>query len=191
LLANKKPLDKVMDTKTESVVIVTQWQKLKSSDYSFSEMSDILFSAGKHDQSKDTPNWDRDGEWLFAGCHARIWASQANYHNGTEGNYFQEYGPDVTYGKLDEYEKAAKALKTIAKRMADIYESRGNPIDAAEHCGRWLESIRVKTVWIAPERTPNGRLPDDGWRKMSIGSFVSALRGQLAVKGETAESVAA
>jgi len=112
------------------------------------------------------------------GCFYRMWASQ--YQNEAPivmGGY---YGKEIYYGKAEDYEHFAKALRSIQKKMQKIESERGGSSDQAEEVGRWLEACGVKSIMVRPEGEKNNGWMNKGtWKTLSIGSFVNRVRAKF------------
>ena len=111
------------------------------------------------------------------GCFYRIWASQ--YQNEAPFVLGGYYGKEIYYGKSNDYEHFAKALRLIEKKMQKIENERGASSDQAEEVGRWLESCGVKSVMIRPEKEFNEWMNKGTWNTVSIGSFVNRIRAKF------------
>ena len=110
-------------------------------------------------------------------CSARIFTT----HDGKQ-TCFWSYGPQISYGDLNDYAHGVRALKRIAKNLHKIYNVRGNCLDAADEMGRWLEACKVKKVFIRPDGESRKSWMNEGrWDELSIGAFVQRVRANLYV----------
>jgi hypothetical protein len=168
--------------------------KLSPAKIAFGEHPEIQVHIGMLDPKDCKPRnfslsslpFDADLNKAFAGnCHARIWASD-------NGNIFSDYGPDIHWGDLREYEYALKAVKRIAKNWEAIKAVRAYSRNEAESMGRWLECCGVFRVFLRPEGEEREWMSEGAWHDLSIGDFISRCDRALYVKTEpAAEPVAA
>ena len=110
-------------------------------------------------------------------CSSRIFTT----HDG-HANLFGSYGPEIRYGDMNDYAHGLRALKRIAKNLTKIWKVRGPALDAADEMGRWLESCKVKKVFIRPAGESRRSWMNEGkWDELNIGTFVQRVRANLYV----------
>lgn len=174
----------------EAIAIVDAFDQLKPDTRYLSRSAEIRVTIGavhRADNGNESPrnwsHWDRESKTgPCGGCSARMYASEASYYTGTEGNHLLTNGPQVTSDDVRDYEYAVKALKLIAKRHSEQYATRGNPVDAAESMGRWLEACGVKRVFMRPSPVcASSWLSEGEWLILSVGTFVGKVRSALYV----------
>jgi hypothetical protein len=175
-----------MKNKPELIAIVNKAEKLTkpSENYNRTE-PEISVSIGRLEANSAGAKTPRNYSHQYdepdntsGGQFARIFASFSSYDNKTS-SIFAYYGPSIAYGAEKDYERAAKGLSKVAKKLDKIYELRGSTIDTADALGRWLEATGIESVWSRPDGQDNEWLNKGEWRQETIGSFINRIRTLL------------
>lgn len=167
--------------KPNDIAIVVKFEKLVPSTYDTKEIS-VEIGVLKEETGKPQ-NFNLNYETPKAsngGLRARIFASE--YGTGSNANLFSDYGPVISYGHLNDYKHAIRALERVGKRQQEQYVARGNAADAAEAMGRWLEACGITSVFLRPDADARRSWHNEGeWMLLSVGEFVNRVRGNLHV----------
>lgn len=173
--------------KTQTLIaMVDTLQPLRPSDFNAPEIRVTIARLNPEDNKPR--NWSLDYQEpknSTGGCFGRAFCS--SYKPEV---YFSWFGPEITYGDLNQYNHASRALKTIGARLDKISATRGASADAAECFGRWLEACGIEKVFV---REPDCRatwLNEIDWQQWSIGRFVHEVRALYPKTEATAEAVA-
>jgi hypothetical protein len=120
-------------------------------------------------------SWKWDGPTFQpVGMTIRVWSGSFSVHTLLTGKEVHSTDPA-------EYDSAAKAIRTMAARCAEITVSRGYPADVADSVGRWLEACKVGTVWMRPGGHPQrGWMTEGKWLRLSVGETVTLIRDKSA-----------
>lgn len=155
------------------IAIVDSMVDLRVSDYNTPE---IRVTIGVLDPKDGKPrNWGQSshteaGVFDAGGCFATLYA-------GTYGLYFSHYGPACSHADLQHYEHGIRALKTISKRLGEMWKTRGSAPDAAVELGQWLEACGVSRVFMRPEGERRDQWLTDGtWKELTIASLIAETR---------------
>jgi hypothetical protein len=166
-------------------LVNTQDKLIKPSENYNRKEPEISVSIARleiHENGSKTPlNYSHkydESESVSGGQFARIFASYSTYENKTKG-LFGYYGPSISWGGRHDYERAAKGLSKVEKRLEKIYQDRGNAIDPADEMGRWLEAAGIEEVWSRPTHENGEWLNKGEWKQESIGHFINRVRTLL------------
>lgn len=132
------------------------------------------------DPEDDKPrNWSLPYTWDrfpsdTGGCSLRAWEYEPGRLLASSS------GPEIRCGKLEDYEWAAKALKSIDRRRRKIESDRGTANDptGVEDVCRWIESTGVKRVYRRVGED-SGWLSKGDWKVDTVGDFLGELRTVL------------
>ena len=175
-----------MKNKPELIAIVNKAEKLtKPSENLCSREPEISVAIGRLEANSDGAKSPRNYSHQYdepdntsGGQFARIYAHYSEHKDKTE-SFFAYYGPSIAYGAEKDYERAAKGLSKVAKKLDKIYELRGAAIDSVDNLGRWLEATGIEAVWSRPDGQDNEWLNKGEWRQETIGQFVNRIRTLL------------
>jgi hypothetical protein len=153
---------------------------------------DIELVIARLDTKDNTPrNYSHqyeEREDTAGGCKARLWGHQ--WGDDKPRTLLATHGPDITSGDLDDYERAVKGMRKMAKALAAMETQRGGSIDASESLGRWLEACGVTQVYSRPDGERNhGWLNKGEWRVESTGQFLYRVRMAMPENARATASV--
>ena len=171
--------------KTQMIAMVEKWCKLTEA-VGYGSAPEIQLAICRLGEDGKPRNYRREYDEKGAnagGCFARIWASSATYHlpGDLRGNVFSACGPEISYGKAEDYKDAHDGMKMVAKRQAEQYATRGNAADAADEMGRWLEACGVSRVFYRDIGKSEEWLNRGEWTEREVGPFIIRLREHLFV----------
>ena len=161
------------------VALVDRFDQLEARDYQNPNIKITIAVLGE----KGAPrNWSRgpvgaEPANSTGGMFCRLWAYKSSTENVSV--MFSCYGPEITFGDQSDYEHAARACKLVNARLHKTYQTRGNPLDEADHLGRWLEACGVSTVFIRPADDHHTWLNEGEWEQWTIGRTIQEARAKF------------
>ncbi len=158
-------------------VFIALVEKLEKLDHQNSEIKVTIVVLGE-DGTPRNYSFDMDDPKNNAGgCFARIFRSD---YKEEIRNYFGAYGPEISYGDLNNYRHGVYALKMIDAATEKLRQKRGYAPDPADEIGRWLEACKIEKVFMRPLNSKHSEWLHHGdWKQLEIGEFVNQVRACL------------